>query len=207
MTIRHRKYSSYDKYIEHQGRKLDIALRKKIKKFMPEYFSKNVKSFKKRINIFKEYVKDGKTLCLGARNGEEVAAFIELGFKDAIGIDINPGKNNRYVIKGDFHKMDFMDESFDTIYSNCIDHVWDLRILSKEIARVLKKDSYLILEIDHLLNKDEKGRKELLKKSSKYESITYGGLEDVKKEFKEFKFVEKMISANSHFLAAVFKKI
>ena len=206
MSIEHRKYKNYDQYLKHQSKKFDIGVRKKIKKFMPEYFSKQVKAFENRVKKFKEYIKEGKILCLGARTGAEVVAFKNLGFKDTIGIDINPGENNEYVIRGDFHNMDFEDNVFDTIYSNCIDHAWNLRTLSKEIDRVSKNDSILILEIDHLLKKTKKERKVLLKKNSKYESIMWDNLKDVLKGFEEFCPIAKFNSAYTVFFVIILKK-
>ena len=205
MSIFYRKYKSYDKYLKHQSKKLNIGISKKIKKFMPEYFFNNVRSFNNRIKGFEKYIKKGNILCLGARTGAEVVAFIELGFKNTIGIDINPGKNNKYVIKGDFHNMDFKNNSFDTIYSNCIDHAWNLRKLSKEVYRILKDDGILILEIDHLLNKNIKKRQELIKKQSKYESIMWENFNDIKKEFKEFVTISKFVSIYDIFLVVILK--
>ena len=208
MSIENRKYESYKQYLKHQSKKLDLGVKKKIKKFMPHYFSNVVISFEKRISKFKKYLNDGdKVLCLGARTGAEVAAFRNLGFRESIGVDINPGKNNKYVIKGDFHNMKFEDNSFDAVYTNSIDHAWDLRKLSKEIHRVSKDDSILILEIDHLLKKNKEERKKLLKKKSKYESVMWDTFNDIKKQFKEFKFITKFVSAQEFFLVAVFKKI
>lgn len=206
MKIRHRKYKNYQQYLGHQAQKLNIGVRKKISKFMPESIPKVAKSFEKRIGKFGKYLVGKKVLCLGARTGAEVVAFINLGFEDSIGIDINPGKNNEYVIKGDFHNMKFEDDTFDIVYCNCIDHAWDMGKLSKEIYRVLKEKSYLLLEIDHLIGKSYEDRKLLLEKSSKYESIMWGDFEDIKKGFKEFKFVDSFQGANPGFLAAVFRK-
>ena len=45
-------------------------------------------------------------LCLAARIGTEVKAFLDLGCF-AIGIDLNPGTDNRYVVHGDFHDLQF----------------------------------------------------------------------------------------------------
>ena len=45
-------------------------------------------------------------LCLGARLGTEVRALHNLGYF-AIGIDLNPGVDNPYVLMGDFHKLVF----------------------------------------------------------------------------------------------------
>jgi len=207
MSINRRKYKGYKEYLKHQSKKMDIGVKKKINKFMPEYFSNNVRSFEKRIGKFKKYIKTGQVLCLGARTGAEVVAFRNLGFKDTIGIDINPGENNEYVIKGDFHNMKFKNNSFDIVYCNCIDHSWDLRKLSKEIFRVSKDDAFLLLEIDHLVKKSKKERKSLLKRDSKYESVMWDDFDDIKNELKEFKFVKDFISAHPAFLSVIFKKI
>jgi len=205
MSIKHRKYDNYDEYLKHQAKKLDIGVKKKIKKFMPEYIPNVVKSFDLRVGKFKKYISD-QVLCLGARTGAEVISFRKLGV-DAIGIDINPGKNNEYVIKGDFHNMEFDDKSFDVVYCNCIDHSWDLETLAKEIHRVSKDDAFLLLEIDHMVNKNQKDRDSLLDKNSKYESIMWDNLDDIKDGLKGFEFVEKFSSACPTFLAAVFKKV
>jgi len=206
MTIENRKYKNYDKYLFHQAKKLDIGIKKKVKKFLPSHFNNDVKSFKKRITGFQQYVKGDGILCLGARLGSEVCAFRELGFENSIGIDLNPGADNKYVVKGDFHKMPFDNCSFDCIYSNCIDHAWNLKKLSKEIHRILKKDGMLILEIDHLVKKTKKDRKELLTKASKYESVMWDDFKDIKKSFKEFKFITKFVGVYDIFLVAIFKK-
>lgn len=203
MAIKKRKYKDYDNYLKHQGRKFDIGLKKKIKKFMPYFFSKLVGDFEKRVNEFKKYVKGEKILCLGARTGAEVKAFRDVGFKDTIGIDINPGKNNKYVIKGDFHNMDFEDNSFSTIYCNCIDHVWDLKNFSKEIKRVLIPNGRLILEIDHTINKTKKDRLKVIKKDSKYESIIWEDIADMEKELKNFKVISKFNSACPTFIGMI----
>ena len=206
MSIYKRDYKDYNKYLKHQSKKLDIGMGKKIKKFMPERVKDEASSFKKRINGFIRYIKGNDVLCLGARLGGEVLAFRELGFKNSIGIDINPGPDNEYVIKGDFHDMPFKNNSFDIVYSNSIDHAWSLRKLSKEINRVLRKDGILVLEIDHLLKKKEKERKELLKKPSKYESIMWDNFKDIKNAFKEFEFERKFIGKYDIFLVVIFKK-
>jgi len=206
MGINYRKYKNYKEYLSHQSIKLDIGIKKKIKKFMPEYFENNVRSFEKRIEKFKEYVKNGKVLCLGARLGAEVVAFRNMGFKETLGIDINPGKSNKYVIKGDFHNVPFEDKYFDVVYCNCIDHCWNLKLLSMETDRVLKNDGVLILEIDHL-NKDKKRNKKWINNDDKYESILYEGLKDIEKGLKEFELIFKFNSVHRKFIVAIFKKV
>lgn len=207
MSIFYRKYNSYEDYLKHQSLKMEIGLNKKVKKLLPEYFKNQVKSFEERIKKFKNEIKGEKVICLGARTGAEVAAFRNLGFVDSIGIDLNPGPDNKYVIKGDFHNIEFDDNSFDIVYCNCIDHAWGLDKLSMEIRRILKNNGYLVLEIDHLLKKSKKDRKELIKKKSKYESVMWSNFEDIKKEFNKFELIKSFEGAYDIFLVAIFRNI
>ena len=110
-------------------------------------------SSKKRIRIFRRffeahvpYMNKGKVLCLGARTGCEVIAAIRMGFKGSVGIDIHP--LNEFVIKGDWHKMPFEDESFENVFTNSLDHCYDFPKLASEIFRVLGPDGKFIFETD-----------------------------------------------------------
>src|SRR5215216_3610430 len=58
-----------------------------------------------------------RVLCLGARQGTEVRAFIDRG-GFAVGIDLNPGEKNRYVLIGDFQELQFATGSVDIVYTN-----------------------------------------------------------------------------------------
>ena len=78
--------------------------------------------------------------------------------------------------------------------------------MSKEIDRVSRHDSILILEIDHLLKKTKKERKILLEKNSKYESIMWGDLKDILIGFKEFYTIAKFNSAYTVFFVVILKK-
>jgi SAM-dependent methyltransferase len=198
MGIKKRKYDSYKEYLKHQAKKFKLYSRMgKTNKFT------SVGGFEGRIGKFKKYIVGDKILCLGARTGAEVEAFRNFGFFNAIGIDVNPGKNNKYVIRGDFNNMRFEDNSFDTIYCNCIDHAWELKDLSKEIRRVLVPSGRLILEIDHIVNKTKKERFKMVKRNGTYESIIWGSIEDVKKELKDFKTVFTFDSMHKSYLGIV----
>ena len=102
MALYKRKYKSYRHYVEHQREKLS----KNIEHFQ-EKLEKRVKSFIKRLKDVSPKIPGKKVLCLAARLGEEVEAFRKLGHSEAIGIDLNPGPNNKYVIEGDFHNIPF----------------------------------------------------------------------------------------------------
>ncbi len=202
MVIYKRKYKSYKEYLKHQSLKMKKgqkdAFKKKDKKEGKEkremYLvgtSERIEIFENAISYFDKFLNAGTVLCLGARAGHEVVAFRNKGY-DTIGIDINPGKNNSYVIKGDFHNTPFENEKFDNIYCNCLDHVWSLEELVKEVSRILKKDGILILEIGHLQKKEDKrSMKRYIKKVSLYESFIWEDIESVEYFFKkDFKKVD-----------------
>lgn len=214
MTIRYRKYDSYEEYIKHQSKKIDNLLKKKNKwsqKVRPECFSKQVRRFIPRIENFIEYMKKGKIICLGARTGIEVVAFRKMGFEDTIGIDLNPGKNNKYVIKGDFHSTNFNDNKFDNVYCNCIDHILDIDKFVKEIHRILINKGRVMLEISHVLDFKEERRIKLIKVSSKkkYESFACDDFKDIEKRFKKFKMFNfiKYIEIKDNKIIAIFENI
>ena len=92
--------------------------------------------------------KNASVLCLGARQGTEVKAFHDLGCF-AVGIDLCPGKENKFVLYGDFHDLQFPAESADVIFTNSLDHVFDPQKMIGEITRVLKPDGVLVIEAIH----------------------------------------------------------
>ena len=135
MAIFYREYEDYDAYLKHQAVKLSKMLKKKKRQVVLSSRVERSKKFQKIFKAYVPYMIDGKVLCLGARNGAEVMALRDMGFEDSIGIDLNPGNDNPYVIKGDFHNMDFEDNSFHNVFTNALDHIFDIRKLSKEISR------------------------------------------------------------------------
>lgn len=84
-------------------------------------------------------------VCLGARVGGEVGAFIDAGHY-AVGVDINPGEANRQVLYGDFHNLVFANESVDIVYTNSLDHALHMDELIKEVHRVLKPGGIFLTE-------------------------------------------------------------
>lgn len=138
--FRKKEYKSYDEYVEHQK----DGMKHKGEKVIFGRFKTDLKRFTKN---FRELPVDPcKTLCLGARSGAEVQAFRDLGF-DAIGVDLEPGTKNDLVEKGDFHNLRFADDSFDLVYTNAFDHVFDLEKALNEVKRVLKEDGHFALEM------------------------------------------------------------
>lgn len=137
-----RVYPDYQTYLEHQRTKLDA--------FRPSSIAKHDVRFRRalgeRIAALPFTVRKHRVLCLAARQGSEVKAFIDHG-AFAIGIDLNPGKENRYVVVGDFHDLQFADASVDLVYTNSLDHVFELDRLMGEILRVLTPEGHLFLEV------------------------------------------------------------
>lgn len=141
-------YSNYDEYLDHQKKKLNQITEKGMYAWFPEYDNNYRDVLRERLRASGFFEESGKTvLCLAARLGTEVKAFLDLGCF-AIGIDLNPGKENKYVVSGDFHDIQFPDHSVDIIFSNSFDHAFDFRKLIAEVKRVLKPEGFLVLDID-----------------------------------------------------------
>jgi hypothetical protein len=80
---------------------------------------------------------DGKTLSIGPRNEGEILLFRALGFKDVIGIDLFTYSPD--ILLMDAHKMDFPDDTFDTICAGWVfKYCYDLKKIVSEITRVSK---------------------------------------------------------------------
>ena len=139
--LKQRTYKNYAEYKEHQSE----AFRKKYAPIMAR-FDKDTERFKSNFEDVWLLTKDPlRCLCIGARSGAEVKALIDLGH-NAIGIDLEPGVDNPYVKAGDMHNLKFEDKSFDVVYSNVFDHVYDLEKALSEVKRVLKNNGHFILE-------------------------------------------------------------
>jgi len=137
-SLQTRKYKSYGAYVEHQKAKLathDFA----------DYDVRFREALRERLAALEINWRDLATLCLGARIGTEVKAFLDLGCR-ATGIDLNPGKENPYVIEGDFHNLQFPEHSMDVIYTNSLDHAFDITRVATQIRKVLKPTGLLIIE-------------------------------------------------------------
>jgi len=145
-----RVYSSYDTYVRHQQSKLKMltsggsfGLDGTNLSEYDDKFRRHLRSRLQSLNV----VDGGKSvLCLAARLGSEVKAFLDCGCF-AIGIDLNPGKENAYVLPGDFHHLVFADRSVDLVYCNSIDHAFDLTKLFAEVHRVIKPSGYFLAEV------------------------------------------------------------
>lgn len=137
-ALQSRKYESYDAYLEHQKAKLathDFA----------NYDIEFRTALRERLTALDVDWRDRTVLCLAARIGTEVKAFLDLGCR-AIGIDLNPGKENRYVVQGDFHDLQFPPNSMDVVYTNSLDHAFDIDRIAREVLKVLKPEGLLLVE-------------------------------------------------------------
>ena len=149
---RRRVYGTYGQYVHHQKSKLKRRLETvRLGQTITTTFLKDEEfrdNLEKRLANNQHISKDSqKVLCLGARGGDEVVSFSRLGH-DAIGIDLYPGPNNKYVIEADFHNMPFPDNSMDILYTNSIDHTHDVSKMLAEVIRVMKPDGIFLLEFD-----------------------------------------------------------
>jgi len=175
--LKQRQYGNYQDYIEHQAAKL------KFKSICPvdlrDYDKKYRQVLRDRIKN-SNLIKEGQSvLCLGARLGTEVKAFLDHGCF-AVGIDLNPGKLNYYVLPGDFHNLQFADRSVDVVFSNSVDHVFDLEKFVKETVRVLKAGGLLMIEVGR--GREEGGS------SGFYESLHWSTIDELLSFLKNYGF-------------------
>ena len=124
-----RRYESYDAYLKHQAFKLGTVGER-----LEETEAEDFQEFKRRFEGCAPLRSARSVLCLGARLGTEVKALHALGLF-AVGIDLNPGERNALVLVGDFHELVFPDGSIDAVYTNALDHVFDLSRVVGEVRR------------------------------------------------------------------------
>lgn len=137
-----RRYESYDDYVRHQASKLaGVAER------LRETEAWDFDQFLERFTACRPLAEMRNVLCLGARLGTEVRALHRLGHF-AVGIDLNPGDENPYVLPGDFHALVFPDASVDAVFTNALDHVFDLERMIGETRRVLRPGGILLAEFE-----------------------------------------------------------
>ncbi|MHA2063663.1 MAG: class I SAM-dependent methyltransferase [Candidatus Thorarchaeota archaeon] len=145
--LQYRDYKSYQDYLEHQKSKLD-----KVVEWHAEHgsdfdgdYSELLLARLKESDIA-DVIRGKNVLCLAARLGGEVRAFTALSCF-AVGIDLNPGQDNRYVLHGDFHNLQFAPDTVDAVFTNSLDHVFDMDKLFTEINRVMRTRGLFITEV------------------------------------------------------------
>jgi SAM-dependent methyltransferase len=138
--FRHRQYASHEQYQAHQRAKLAYMDQEGLKSYDTRLYT--ALSARLRQNGVQ---RGSRVLCLAARRGGEVRAFLECGCF-AVGMDLNPGVDNRYVVSGDFHALQFPDQVVDIVFTNSLDHVRDLSAVVAEMRRVLVPTGRVLIE-------------------------------------------------------------
>src|SRR5271165_4369951 len=136
--FRQREYASYTQYLQHQQSKLQYL-------DLADYDVNYRRQLGSRLQNLPGLKRGASVLCLGARLGTEVKAFHDAGCF-AVGLDLNPGPQNQFVLHGDFHQVQFPSQSVDAIFTNSFDHVFDAEIMIAEMRRLLKPEGLLIVE-------------------------------------------------------------
>ena len=134
-----RSYGSYDEYTAHQSAKLEGL-------DLSTYDLRYRELLRERLRTAGHVDGRKNVLCLAARVGTEVKAFHDLGCF-AVGIDLNPGDGNRYVLHGDFHDLQFPDRTIDVVFTNSLDHALEPERIFAEVRRVLHPGGLFIAEI------------------------------------------------------------
>ncbi len=173
--LRKRDYGSYEEYLTHQKLKLEELVKIKGGFSNFDIFDYRVKFYTRFRNLPGLLPRSAQILCCGARQGTEVDVLRDLGFANARGIDLNPGSGNPLVEEGDMMKLSAPDNSLDLIYSNCVDHSFDLDAMIAEHARALKPGGYLLYDIAF---NEEEG-------AGVWESISWEREEDVVRRLME----------------------
>jgi SAM-dependent methyltransferase len=146
-AVTYRDYASYDEYLAHQRSKFDEIL-----KLRGGFSNRDIWHYRLRFyDRFKFLPRvlpsSAQIVCLGARQGTEVEVLRDLGFVHAYGLDLNPGPDNPYVRAGDFLHLAEATSSVDMVYSNAVDHAFDLEAFFAEHARVITPEGYALYDL------------------------------------------------------------
>lgn len=165
-----RHYDSYKNYIEHQQSKL-----KTLKSIDDYEFEKVLLERLTEDNIIHDRA---VVICLGARTGGEVRVFKKMNYY-SVGIDLNPGDNNCDVFPADFNYLPFCDNVADVVFTNALDHAYNLTTLLDEMERVLNQNGIIIIEIPEGY---------VIKDPGMYESTWWDNTDTIKNLFYKRKF-------------------
>ena len=184
----YKDYKNYNSYKEHQKQKLEDG----IDTWIPDYDKKYRKQLHSNLLKFKQVSEGSVVLCLAARLGAEVRAFQDIGCF-AVGIDLNPGPNNKYVLSGDFHDIQFENSTVDIVFSNSLDHAFNIEKLLSEVKRVLKKGGFFVVELPRGYSEDEQ--------FGEYESFEWETIGDMKSLISNSGFdIDNCFEINSPFI-------
>jgi SAM-dependent methyltransferase len=141
--FKRRVYPDYETYVRHQKTKFDAAR----SSFVVRHDERFHTALSDRLAALPFDFAGRSVLCIAARQGTEVRAFIDRR-AFAVGIDLNPGRDNHYVMVGDFHALQYANGVVQFVYTNSLDHAFDLDRVLAEIHRVLAPDGVLIAELN-----------------------------------------------------------
>ncbi len=153
--LRLRDYESYEEYRVHQEQKLEEILKMGGGFGNRGVYAHRLKFYRRFRHLIELLPRSAVIVCAGARTGTEVEVLRDLGFENAYGIDVNPGPDNPLVRPGDFHDLENETSSVDLVYSNSLDHAFDLEGFFAEHARVIKPGGYALYELDLSLRNRE----------------------------------------------------
>ncbi len=156
------QFDTYEHYLNFQKEKTMDPLKRN--KWLNEEWNSKLEYFKTYFsNILYKYdlSKNSKTLCLGARTGQEVQALIDLGYNNSIGTDLV--ETLPLVIVDDVHNMQFESKTFDFIFTNIVDHVLYPDKFINEVERVAKENCLIIFQLTVGKSTDKYGVTEISK--------------------------------------------
>ncbi|KAG6401979.1 hypothetical protein SASPL_138847 [Salvia splendens] len=188
-------YSSYDSYLQRQ---LNKTLNPKLRHIW------TTRDWDRKVSKFAQFFSDlqrrdlisnsSRSLCIGARVGQEVAALRRIGVENSVGIDLVPYPP--LVIKGDFHHQPFVDGSFDFEFSNVFDHALYPWQFVGEIERTLARGGVCVL---HVL---------LSRRADKYSANDLFSVKPLEEMFKKSELIEvRSIDGFGLDTEVVFRKI
>jgi SAM-dependent methyltransferase len=191
--LHYKEYPDYETYLEEQVAKVrgrEDYIRLKSQRKLRDFFLDFIR--------FYGFIRDGcRVLCLGARFGEEVRAFRRLGY-EAIGIDLWADEGD-LVIKGDWNDLPFENE-FDVIYTNSIDHAFNIETMAEQVEKALKKDGIMIIALDqnHTHAAGDRKIKAKFANPDRYEAVLWNADEDILEKFTNFTLKKKWIEQRWH---------
>jgi ubiquinone/menaquinone biosynthesis C-methylase UbiE len=102
---------------------------------------------------------------------------------------------------GDFHKLSFPNQSFNIIYGNILDHVYNYKIFFREILRITKTKGRLIFDI-------QKGEEETERSNfGHFETYGWTNSKMIITEILNYKIkLIKKIDLNKNYYRCIFKK-
>jgi SAM-dependent methyltransferase len=174
--IKTHNYTNYNEYVLYQLEK--TSDKEKQSKWLGPEWNEKIDIFTKLFKSNIDLIQNKKNaICLGSRTGQEVVALKNIGITNCIGIDLHEFKP--YTIKGDIHKLDFSDNSFDLAFSNIFDHSLYPEIFASETYRVLEKDGIFILHVQLGIDQD------------KYTELIIENKDNIIEIFKNFKLIKE----------------